>query len=78
MTSIELKKIVLQQILEINDISFLSALHKILETKVNSNKIKLKIEQLNEILTAKKEIEPGLFVDQDNMDKSFEQWKSVL
>ncbi len=78
MTSIELKKIVLQQISEINDISFLSELHKILETRVNSNKMKLKTEQLNEILTAKKEIELGLFVDQDTMDKSFEQWKSVL
>jgi hypothetical protein len=61
MTPIELKKIVLQQISEINDISFLSALHKILETRVNSNKMKLKTEQLNEILTAKKEIELGLF-----------------
>jgi hypothetical protein len=31
--------------------------------------------QLNEILLAKKVIEPGLFVDQDTMDKSFEQWQ---
>jgi hypothetical protein len=40
--------------------------------------MKLKTEQLNEILTAKKEIELGLFVDQGTMDKSFEQWQSVL
>jgi hypothetical protein len=75
MTSIELKKIVLQQISEINDISFLNALHKILETKVHSKKMKLNTEQLNEILFAKKEIEHGLFADQDTMDKSFEQWQ---
>jgi hypothetical protein len=38
--------------------------------------MKLNTEQNNEILFAKKEIEHGLFVDQDNMDKSFEQWQS--
>ncbi len=75
MTSIELKKIVLQQIAEINDISFLNALHKILETKVKSKKMKLTAEQLHEILLAKKEVELGLLVEQDIVDKSFEQWQ---
>ena len=75
MTSTELKKIVQQQISEINDISFLNALNKILETKVQSKKMKLTADQLNEILISKKEVELGLLIDQDTMNKSFEQWQ---
>lgn len=75
MTSTELKKIVQQQISEINDISFLNALYKILETKVQSKKMKLTANQLHEILISKKEVELGLLIDQDTMNKSFEQWQ---
>ena len=75
MTSTELKKIVQQQISEINDISFLNALNKILETKVQSKKMKLTADQLNEILISKNEVELGLLIDQDTMNKSFEQWQ---
>ena len=75
MTSTELKKIVQQQISEINDISFLNALNKILETKVQSKKMELTADQLNEILISKNEVELGLLIDQDTMNKSFEQWQ---
>ena len=75
MTSTELKKIVQQQISEINDISFLNALNKILETKVQSKKMKLTADQLHEILISKNEVELGLLIDQDTMNKSFEQWQ---
>ena len=41
MTSIELKKRVLEQISEIEDVSFLSTLNEILQSRVQSKKIKL-------------------------------------
>jgi hypothetical protein len=74
MTAIELKKLVLQRISEINDISFLSALNSILESKLHTKKISLSAEQLNEILLSKKEIEAGIFTEQHAMDKEFEKW----
>ena len=57
MTAIELKKLVLKRISEINDVSFLNALNTILESKQEPKKISLSTEQLNEILLSKKDFE---------------------
>lgn len=75
MTKIELKKIVLQRISEINDISFLNTLNKILENRANSKKFTLTSEQITEILLSKDQINSGFFIEQDTLDKSFEKWQ---
>jgi hypothetical protein len=75
MTSIELKKRVLEQISEIEDVSFLSTLNEILQSRVQSKKIKLSAELFNEILMSKKEIALGQYVEQKSLNKSFEQWQ---
>ncbi len=75
MTAIELKKLVLQRVSEINDISFLNALNTILESRVQPKKISLSAEQSDEILLSKKEIEAGLFIEQDSLNKTFEKWQ---
>lgn len=77
MTSIELKKLLIHRIAEINDISFLNALKTILDTKTQSQVISLTQEQRFEIIESKKEIEQGLFIEQTDLDKAFKKWQNA-
>ena len=72
MTIIALKKILINRIAEINDVSFLNAIKTILDTKAQT--LSLTPEQRFEILESKKEIESGLFVEQVELDKEFNKW----
>ncbi len=76
MTSIELKKLLIHRIAEINDVPFLYALKTILDTKTQSQVISLTVEQRNEIIESKNEIEQGLFIEQTELDKEFRKWQS--
>lgn len=71
MTAIELKKLLINKIEEINDESFLNAIKTILDTKTQSQIITLTSEQRHEIEESKKEIEQGLFIEQAELDKEF-------
>lgn len=77
MTAIELKKLLINRIVEINDVSFLNAIKTILDTKTQSQTISLTSEQLFEINESKSEIEQGLFIEQIELDKEFNKWLSV-
>lgn len=77
MTAIELKKLLINRIVEINDVSFLNAIKTILDTKTQSQTISLTSEQLFEINESKSEIELGLFIEQIELDKEFNKWLSV-
>jgi len=77
MTSIELKKLLIHRIAEINDVSFLNALKTILDTKTQTQVISLTAEQRFEIIESKKEIEQGLFIEQAVLDKEFRKWQSA-
>ena len=74
MTTIELKKILLYRIAEINDISFLKAIKTILDSKTETEIMMLTTEQHNEIVESKKEIEQGLFVVHEILDKEVSTW----
>ena len=74
MTAIELKKLLINRIEEINDVSFLNAIKTILDTKTQSQIITLTSEQRYEIRESKKEIEQGLFIEQVELDKEFNKW----
>lgn len=74
MTTIELKKMLLHRIAEINDISFLKAIKTILDSKTESEIITLTPEQRDEIIESKKEIEQGLFVEHEILDKNVSTW----
>lgn len=69
MTAIELKKLLINRIEEINDVSLLNAIKTILDTKTQSQKITLTSEQRREIRESKKEIEQGLLIEQVELDK---------
>lgn len=77
MTAIELKKLLIHRIAEINDVSFLNAIKTILDTKSQSQRITLTSEQRYEIQESRKEIEQGLFIEQVELDKEFNKWLSA-
>lgn len=77
MTALELKKLLMHRIAEINDVSFLNAIKTILDTKSQSQTITLTSEQRYEIQESKKEIKQGLFIEQVELDKEFNKWLSA-
>ena len=74
MTAIELKKTLIQRILEIDDISFLKAIKTILDSRTKDDLITLTPELCDEILSSKKEIEKGLFISDAELEKEVEAW----
>jgi hypothetical protein len=77
MTAIELKKLLIHRIVEINDESFLKAIKTILDSKSQSQILNLTKEQHLEINESKKQIEQGLFIEQSEMDSKFNKWLSA-
>ena len=74
MNTIELKNILIHRISEIEDISFLNAIKTILDSKTNKEVITLTSEQRDEIISSKKEIEQGLFIDNNDLDAEIKGW----
>jgi len=74
MTTIELKKVLIHRISEINDISFLKAIKTILDSKTETEILSLTAEQRFEIIESKKEIENGQFIEQDLLNKKVTSW----
>ncbi len=79
MTTLELKKILIHRIAEINDESFLTAIKTFLDSKIQtqSHILILTAQQRNEIAESKKDIEKGLFIEQDDLDNEFNKWVSA-
>ena len=77
MSAIELKKLLIHRIAEIDDVSFLKALKTILDSKTESKILSLTSEQRFEINESMKEIKQGLFIDQVELDKEFDKWLSA-
>ena len=77
MTTIELKKLLVHRITEINDVSFLKAVKTILDTKTDTEVLLLTPEQRREIMESKKEIEQGLFIEHESLDKEVARWASA-
>lgn len=74
MTAIEIKKLLIHRIAEINDISFLNAIKTILDSKTQQKIMSLTQEQTFEINESKKEIKKGLFIEQMELEKDFDKW----
>ena len=77
MTTIELKKILIHRIAEINDEPFLTAIKTILDSKSQSQILNLTPNQRSEIIESKKQFEKGLFIEQSELDKEFNKWLST-
>jgi predicted transcriptional regulator len=77
MTAIELKNILIHRIAEIDDISFLNAIKTILDSKADNEILTLTDKQRDEIIASKKEIEQGLYIDHQDLDKEVKKWLSA-
>jgi predicted transcriptional regulator len=77
MTAIELKRKIMKTISEIDDEVFLNAIKTILDTKSSTKVLKLSHEQLAEIIASKKEINQGLFLEQDEIENKYCEWLKV-
>ena len=66
---LELKSILIHRISEINDIRFLEAIKTILDEKAEDSVIVLTEEQKQEIIQSRKEINEGLFISNEELDK---------
>ncbi|HEY4786714.1 MAG TPA: hypothetical protein VIH57_11720 [Bacteroidales bacterium] len=74
MTSIELKKLLIHRIAEIDDVTFLNAIKTILDSKTQTRTLSLTPQQQQEIIESKKEINQGLFIEQAELDNEFNKW----
>ena len=74
MTVIQLKKLLVNRISEINDVSFLKAIKTILDSKTDADVLLLTDDQRKEIMQSKKEIQKGLYIEQAELDKKVAKW----
>ena len=74
MSAVELKHILIHKISAINDVSFLKAIQTIIDSKMNHEILPLTREQRDEIMASQKEIEKGLFIDDDELDDEIKTW----
>ena len=74
MSTAELKDALIQRISEIQDKSFLEAIRTILDARAESKTLYLTPEMTNEIMASKKEIEKGLFIENNLLEKEVEEW----
>ena len=74
MTRIELQNLLIQRISEINDISFLEAIQTILDSKSDAAVLPLSIDQRDEILASKKEIEQSLSIENTVLEDEIAGW----
>ena len=77
MTVIQLKKLLVNRISEINDVSFLKAIKTILDSKTDADVLLLTDDQRKEIMQSKKEIQKGLYIEQAELDKKVAKWASA-
>ncbi len=74
MSTIELKNALIQRISEIQDESFLEAIRTILDSRAESKTLYLNPEMINEIMASKQEIEEGLFIENNLLEKEVGEW----
>jgi hypothetical protein len=77
MSTLELKKNLIQRIVEIDDVAFLKAIKKMLDSKSSSEVIAITPEIRNEIETSQKEIDKGLLISNEELEKEIEEWLKI-
>jgi len=75
MTTLQLKKLLIHQISEINDEVFLNALKTIIDLKSKSTVLELSAKQKEEVYQSQLEIKNGLYVAESDLNEEFESWK---
>ncbi len=74
MSTTELKNVLIQRISEIQDKTFLEAIRTILDAKAESKILCLTSEITREIMASKQEIDKGLYIENNMLEKEVEEW----
>ncbi len=74
MITIELKNVLNEQIAQINDKSFLEAIKKIMDSKVETNTIQLSDYQKKRIDESRNQIRNNQYIDNDALNKKVDKW----
>ena len=75
MTTLQLKKLLIHQISEINDEVFLNALKTIIDLKSKSTVLELSAKQKEEVYQSQLEIKNGLYIAESDLNEEFESWR---
>ena len=76
MSTVELRHIIAEHLLQIEDESFLSALKTIIESKISSGIYKLSEYEKERIYLAREALKNGYTISHENVQKEIEQWLS--
>ncbi len=74
MSTLELQRLLIHRISEINDMAFLNAIKTLLDAKANTTVFTLTPEQQEEISISRSEIKQGLFITQADLDLEMDAW----
>lgn len=76
MSTVELRNIISEHLMQIDDESFLSALKTIIESKISGGIYKLSEYEKERIYLAREELKNGKTISHENVQKEIEQWLS--
>ncbi len=74
MSTIELRQIISERLLQINDESFLNALKTIVESKISSGIYQLSEYEKERIFLAREELKNGQTISHENLQMEIDQW----
>lgn len=74
MTTLELKKLLISKISEIEDEKLLISIKTFLEAKSPSGVLTIPDDVKAEIVESRKQIAKGMYIDQEDLDKKAEEW----
>ena len=77
MTTLQLKKILINRINEIDDFVFLNEIKNILDARPKERILKLTPEQRQEINQSQIDIRNDLFIEQADLDKEVAKWANA-
>jgi hypothetical protein len=76
MSTVELRHIISEQLLQIEDESFLNALKTIVESKISGGTYKLNEYEKERIFLAREELKNGQTISHENLQTEIIQWFS--
>jgi hypothetical protein len=76
MSTIELRQIISERLLQINDESFLNALKTIVESKISSGIYQLSEYEKERIFLAREDLKNGQTISHENLQIEIDQWFS--
>jgi hypothetical protein len=74
MSSLEIRNKIIKQLSHIEDIDFLKAINKILESKASDDIYKLNKRQIDRIEASRLQVKEGTTISHDDLQKEIQEW----